>query len=603
MLKNIKVPTYIIEGINNKVRKFPKRIKFWGADFETLKGEPYSLQISGDGKTSDMIWVNKDNVLKIFIKYFQKRLDRHHTNVVYFHNLRFDLSVLLFQYHKEFLNRASIKFDFAYGIEVEAVLGSLAFCRITFEDKDGSTVLMLLDSLAFMTRGSLRFWAEKLSLPFKKLPVPKYIGERALKSKKFIEYAKQDSIVQWHLAKWILERHKDFNVAPCVSSAQFSMRVLRSKFFDKRTHIPYIPHKALTGCILSYHGGRNGFYVDRPTIFKNCMEIDISSSYPYAMSCLPNFNHCKYVRTKKLTEDLNGVFEITGIYKGCKYPAIFTHDFKELKKGMVFKIWTTSYELREAIKDNSIKNLKILDGYVVKETNSYNPLKEFVNYFYEKKQNAKSFEERHQFKTILNSNYGKFIQSIVNDDNEEEVDNKGLEVGEIRILCNDDGTEDIISKPQENKVFVAGGMFNPMVATLITGFARAYLHRLEHQFNAIHSSTDSIKCNALNVDEKKLPKGLGGLEVQITGDCIVLRNKLYLHYDQKGVLQKYALHGFTGNKDNLVDIVKRKSNKYKVNRMLKVREAYRQGLKPLIMIEQDKELNVDLRNIQVLTKY
>ena len=96
MIKNIIVPTYIIDGINNKVKKFPKYYKFWGADFETVNGEPYSLQICDDGKNAKLIWVNKKNVLHKFISYFKKNIVKHKLNVVYFHNLNFDLSVLLY---------------------------------------------------------------------------------------------------------------------------------------------------------------------------------------------------------------------------------------------------------------------------------------------------------------------------------------------------------------------------------------------------------------------------------------------------------------------------------------------------------------------------
>lgn len=603
MLRNIQIPTYITDGIDNKVRKFPKRIKFWGADFETVKGDPYTWQISPDGINVDFFWVNKNNVLKTVINYFQKNIIRNHTNVVYFHNLNFDLSVLLIKYHKDFLGRSGIRFNYSNDIEVEAVLSMTNFCKITFNDSKGSTVLMILDSLAFFSGGSLSSWAEKLNLPFKKLEKPCYLGERKLKSKKFIKYSSQDAIVQWHLAKWILDQHKKYNVAPCISAAQFAMRVFRSKFFEKRTHFPYIPSKALSGSILSYHGGRNGFYVDRPTIFKDCVELDISSAYPYAMANMPNFNHCKYVNVTKFHKDKEGIYEISGIYKGCKYPCIFDHNFKELKKGSAFRIWTTSYELKEAMKDNSIKRLKIIQGWLIKETNSYNPLKEYVEFFYNKKQNSSSSDERIMFKIFLNSLYGKFVQSTINDDEiNDNPDN--MNVGEIKILCNEDGTQEIISKPKESKIFTAGGMFNPLIATLITGFTRAYLHRLEHKYHAIHSSTDSIKCNFSRIDEKELKKGLGGLEIQVRGSCIVLRNKLYLHYNEKDELSKFALHGFCGDTKILTELIKNKKNTYSVKKMLRVRSALRQGLTPLVMMNQDKELkNVDLSNIQILTKY
>ena len=141
-----------------------------------------------------------------------------------------------------------------------------------------------------------------------------------------------------------------------------------------------------------------------------------------------------------------------------------------------------------------------------------------------------------------------------------------------------------------------------MIATLITGFTRVYLHRLEHKYQAIHSSTDSIKCN-VNRLEKNLPKGLGTYKLECVGDCLILRNKLYLHYNDKGEIKKFALHGFSGKKEQLLELVTNKKNTYKVNRMLKVREAYKQQLKPLMMTEQDKILDVDLSVIDVKEDY
>ena len=491
------------------------------------------------------------------------------------------------------------------GVEIEAVLGAITFAKFTFEYEEekskGYTVLWVLDSLSFMSGGSLRFWAEKLHLPFKKLPTPKGIGEKKLKSKKFINYAKQDCIVQWHLAKWILDRHIEYDVAPCVSSAQFSMRVFRSSFFKEDTHIPYIPKRALEGCIFSYHGGRNGFYVDKPTLFKNCAEVDISSAYPYAMTKLPNFNHCKYKRTKKLEDNIEGIYLISGLYLGCKYPVIFTHNFKEIEKNSIFKVWVTSYELRAVIEEKSVKNLKILDGYVVIENKNYdyNPFKDFVHTFYNKKETSDNFQQRLMYKIILNSLYGKFIQTTVDDDNILEEEDKPTEP-QIEFLP--DGTIKFLNNNAGNKEYIAGGMFNPMIATLITGFTRVYLHNLEHKYHAIHSSTDSIKCNAKRL-EKDLPKGLGTYKLECVGDCLILRNKLYLHYNDKGEIKKFALHGFSGKKEQLLELVTNKQNTYKVNRMLKVREAYRQQLKPLMMTEQNKILDIDLSVIDVKEDY
>jgi hypothetical protein len=146
------------------------------------------------------------------------------------------------------------------------------------------------------------------------------------------------------------------------------------------------------------------------------------------------------------------------------------------------------------------------------------------------------------------------------------------------------------------KKFKAGGLFSPVIATLITGFVRAYLHRLEHQYQSIHSSTDSIKTFAkLEVDS--LPHGLGGLNVEVKGDCILLRNKLYLHYDGAMVLggkpAKYALHGFWGSVDELLAMVAGRRIHYEVEHLYRMKEANKQGKTPLKSYLQEREVYID----------
>ena len=154
-----------------------------------------------------------------------------------------------------------------------------------------------------------------------------------------------------------------------------------------------------------------------------------------------------------------------------------------------------------------------------------------------------------------------------------------------------------------------------MIATLITGFGRAYLHRLEHKYKAIHSSTDSVKFNADRLSEDKRAsyqrkldgnkdKGvLGDVNVEVIGKCIILRNKLYLHYNNEGVIEKQAFHGFAGRTQELLQVLNSKNCDYTVKKILKVRESFRQGLKPLVMTELKKNLDVDLSKFEVVDNY
>lgn len=581
MLKNIIIPKYIYRGIIHNDIAFPKRYRLFGADTETVKGEPYTFQVSSDGVHADIEFVDRDNVLDKFLSYIEPKLLEGQVNVMYFHNLSFDLWVLLKKYQYLSVGRTRFEMDY-HGVDFKFIISKVHFGRIKFP---GNKCLTIIDSYAFFVnigKASLGALAEKLELPHKKQERLPNIGEKKYKPgtevyRKFVEYAKADAVVEWHLGNWIVNQYKKYNTRVCVSSPQFSMRVFRHYFMKKGDNIAFPPPNVVRGAVLSYHGGKNGFYCDGVTVVKDCREVDVVSMYPYAMREMPNFLTGEYRRVEKFTEGYEGVYCVSGKIKNCKYPVLFSHDFKPLRD-RCSRVWVTSYELREALKHGEIVLRKIY-GYIwVPDGKAeHDPFTEFVDYFFRLKDTAKNNAERTLAKLILNSLYGKMIQTIP-----EEKEGEGFKA-------------DMVYNPErgiflENKIdniFLAGGMFNPFIATLITGFARAYLHRLEHKYKALHSSTDSVK-TVLPVKEN--PK-LGGIKLECRGKCILFRNKLYLHYDQKGELKKYALHGFSGRADELSKMFAGKRYNYSVKHMFKVREAFRQKRTALSMETVDKVLH------------
>ena len=575
MIKKIEIPDYIRKGITSNDIGFPHRLKFWGADFETYDGKPYSFQVCGDDLTPRIFFVNENNVLDTFLDYFEDKILEKQVNICYFHNLNFDMAVLLYKFHREFLGKSKVEINYK-GVHIEAVMGGVCFLKVKYPD---GSVLNVYDTFAFI-KTSLKRVAEILNFPVKKNPTPKGLGEKKLKSKEFYEYAKKDALMMYYFGKWIIDQHREYNLKICLSISQFSARVFRHYYMRSYDYIPFPPDEVIEPAILSYHGGKNGFYYDTPVDIKNCIEIDINSAYPYAMTKIPNFNSGgDYIKVSKFTDKYEGIYKITGEVFKDKYPIIFTHDFKPVV-GKVKDLWITSYELRSALKFKEVKVSK-LSGFVYKENKncSRNPLKNFVLDFWKKKDEEKNPEKKLLYKLILNSLYGKFIQTVKQD-------------GEDDYVLNDRGIEVIEHK------YLAGGLFNPFIATLITGFTRSYLHELEHKYKAVHSSTDSIKtlCQV-----KNLPEGLGGLKKEVEGRCIILRNKLYLHYNKKGELKKYALHGFTGDVNTLLKIIDTKNPDYSFKKILKVREALRQELEPLKMLDLEKTLNVDVSKIKKIS--
>jgi len=108
LIRNIFIPPYLRRGITHNWIGYPHRLTLFGADFETYEGKPYSLQIY-DGKDVYFRYVNEKNVLDVFLKYFDRRLLAGQLNVCYFHNLSFDLGVLLYKFHSLYIGRDIIK--------------------------------------------------------------------------------------------------------------------------------------------------------------------------------------------------------------------------------------------------------------------------------------------------------------------------------------------------------------------------------------------------------------------------------------------------------------------------------------------------------------
>jgi hypothetical protein len=569
---------------------FPRRLTVLAGDTETVRGHAYSLQLH-DGVQPHYVRVNDDSVLDEFLGWIEPRILSGHVAVMYFHNLEYDISVILRRYHEKFLGRKRIVISHR-GWKIELILSATCFARFRKDKKS----LLCLDSQRFMNVSLSRF-AEIIGAQSQKLERPSYIGERAPRTKEekeyFIRYALADVCAQHEVARWIVKQHERYNIRISYSSAHFSERIFRHYHIQPHEQLWLPPEKWLEACILSYHGGKNGYYLDRSQgIYRlhDGAEIDISSAYPYAMTQLPNMVRCWYRETDKFDDKHEGIYRVWGVVKNDRYPILYSHDFKVIPHGeRVDGLCVTSYELREALARGEFE-MKKCRGILAHtdERYAHNPLRDFVNEFYELKEKAKTPDERQLYKIILNSLYGKFIQAI-----EVESDDDAALI--------DAGTGDVVKPAQ--KTFKAGSSYHPFIASLITGFVRVYLHQLEHRFNAVHSSTDSVifKWDDAYRGWIDRHKGLGGVELKVRGTCYLVRNKVYVWTDNNDNVLKWATHGISIDGVGLLNLIRRRKNSYTVRKIAKVRESLRRknvGLVPLAMNEVEKKiLGVNLERI------
>lgn len=577
MEKKIILPPYIqYGGIKRLAKGFPQKINLIVADTETIKGDPYTIQLF-DGKTMSYTFHSNEDVLKTFVKYVRKRTQKDAFNIVYFHGLDFDMPVLLHKHHKLFVDN-----DFKISVGSLMTYWDVKCGKFTFADMfcpEGQ--VRIYDTFRFIMT-SLEKACIDLKLPFKKLKRPSYLGERKPKkeeAKAFRDYAVGDVYALWELATWILNRCREYDIPVPVSIAQFASLVLRRKFMQKGDNIIFPPMSCVTDSVLSYHGGKNGLYVPTPVRAKKVYSYDIISAYPWAMKALPSFLKGEYKRVKKFDPDHVGIYCVAGEYIPCKYNLFYNHIFKPIKqKGYLSNLCVTSFELNEAIKTKHFIPEKV-NGWIWIPETTRSPLSDYVDHFFAMKNKSNTTTMYWIGKYALNALYGKFIQTV--DYNQGQTIIAKVKKGTIEI---------------QDKVFRAGGLFNPFIASLITGMVRVKLHQLEHKFKSIHTSTDSI----LTLKEAKTGPNLGDLKFEHLGPILLVRNKLFIHWDQDGHIIKEALHGFQSNVKTLLNLEKTRKTSYKIRRMVRLKETFKNinlNLKPLMMHNFDKTLNVDWENI------
>jgi len=576
MLKEVEIPKHIRKGLRAMVKDHPlsTNLRVFGSDTETCHGEPMSLQICGPGSSIEQAvkvgidghdflleWVDKKTIFPTFWRWIRSRLRAGGVNLCYFHNLNFDIRVLFRDYLKTLYEQNSdISFDVEIDnqhLEVKILFGKVNKASIILrgephapgEPGDVIARLQILDSKAF-TQASLERSLKMFGIPQDKLKAPEGLGSInfALLPKnnplriQFEDYSRHDAFVEMLLGLKIMEFHSLYSVAPSISLPSYAARVFRRHFMRNNESIPFPPDEVVKAAEKSYHGGKNAYHLDGPAIVEDVCEVDINSAYPHAMRSLPDITRGKYMRVEQFKKDAIGVYCISGWidekHLQAKYRLIYDHAFKVVKDKLrdrtIFKdLWHTAYEVEAALAHPAIK-ITNLWGYIWRpDEGGDNPFRRFVEHFYEKKEKTpKADPHYHFYKIVLNALYGKLVSTIeVRSAQGEDEVRKLREMGVdlptfIRI---DERFDKVLGKfVSIARNWRAGSMYNPFLASMITGHARRYLYELEVELEALHAATDSVKTRSL---VEAVP-GLGGLKVECYGRCYLFRNKLYLHFSK-----------------------------------------------------------------------
>jgi hypothetical protein len=615
MDKEVKLPKYLWEGVEPLRNSFPRNVNLIVFDTETEEGIPYFLTFY-DGIKPTYIRVTQETVLDHFMNYLSERCVNDRTNLLFAHNLQFDLTAILCEKENklfQYLNPP--KLEHPLGTFTKIYSQKVWFARIRLRN---GAVVKVIDTGSFL-RGSLYELSRKLTLNHHKRYRPNFVQEgkrprTRIDWQNLYLYCRDEILATYDLAQYVLDMHMHYDAAISISASQFASKVFKKHFLKAK--IPQTPSWVRWLAEQSIHGGRASTFVEGIAVIPDVSYYDYNSFYPWAMANLPPLTDGKWFRVNEFVDEFEGFYSVDGYVRKCRYPVILKNagNFDYGNDEYVKLAPVVSYELAEALKHDEIDLAKI-KGYIwLPSENAENPFKDYVKEFYRLKQETPEDDPRHQmFKLLLNSLYGKTYQAVRQTDYEEEPE----------FVWNPK-----LRRCTKNRIlYRAGGIYLPHVGSWITSMCRAKLHEDLHRYEAIDCATDSFKTKRTDIPTGL---GLGELKHEHHGLLLLIRPKLYVMFSEEiqnevmeelgGDLRawlkknlssiqnhlksnpqdlwkffpKYALHGSQGlSLIELLKLYRDKSNEYIAKHMTKIREAIRQNKRARVMETRPRRLGVN----------
>ncbi|MDE1769022.1 MAG: DNA polymerase [Thaumarchaeota archaeon] len=528
-----------------------------GLDTETDSQGNLRLIADSDGVSLDKITPES-----VFSYLFSKK---YQGSWNFFYNIKFDAEIILKLLGKEnldnykksgFLKFEFDKFKIEYIPEKKLAIRKGHHSAVFFD-----IMQYFKESLANAYLHNIgKLPDDYIKMKSKRSAFSEYFWKRS--KKKIRYYCIQDCINTRKLAEhWIKLFHDSFLFYPArwISPAYLSEKVL----FWNNIHIPRFQESPLEVHELatnSYFGGR--FEILKRGYIGQAYLYDINSAYPFALTKVPNFTKGRWIRQKTIhPKALLGFFKISANIPDVKVlpPFPFRKNIMVCYPSGKFGDFVTLEELR-AVKDTSW--YEILDSWQYLDENPEYPYKEFIESLYEKRLALKIAKNPQQLaiKTILNSIYGK--------------------TGEV----------------VQNRI---GNIFNPIIFSFITGFARAKLYSFVIKNNierdVVAFATDSV-CTTKKVsvgDDK-----LGDFSLANQSDDVYYLQNGFYRFD--GKWKQRGLGSLGSREIEHIDTIERDGKllmKYKVTRPQRLKSAILQNLHGNIgkfsVHEREFNLNAD----------
>jgi|APSaa5957512535_1039671.scaffolds.fasta_scaffold17890_2 hypothetical protein len=472
--------TYIKTRKQNRNVNASHRLPILGADTETSYGDVFLLALSNGDK------IEHPNITFEKVAHFLLKYQNHW---IFFYNLDYDaggiLKLLPRSILREYITTKRLDFKFE-----KFHIRYIPNKQLTISK--GNHSVSCYDIAQYSNRKGLADAYQnilKRKIPSKHLEIKEERHKITLRcflrnKKKIREYCIWDCIMTEQLAEfWADTFFKSFNFycKRWTSSGYLAEKVL----IYNDVEVPFFtdsPYCVQDLAWKSFYGGR--FELIQRGYIGECYLYDINSAYPYALTHLPDLTDGKWIESQKINPHASlGFFSIRASVPCTE--KITPFPFRTKYNTIVypcgdFETFVTLEELKALGKNSKIK-FNILESYqFIANKNCKYPFKEFVENQYQKrlkmKKEEKNLEE--SIKIILNSIYGKTAQRTNN---------------------------------------VMGNLFNPIISSYTTGFARGALYKFVKKYNlenyVVAFATDSVatrKCipnlNSTSLGQMKLDK-------------------------------------------------------------------------------------------------
>jgi len=547
MSKSIYLPNsdIYINLRNRFAKKYDEVYTFIGYDTETFNG---TCKLICDSKGNSLL----DGTFYECLEFLIDDIDDNSHRI--FLNMDFDLTAILKLYKgkKEKIQRLLDGFTETFkNLE-------LTYLRPKFLSIKKGNKRVFFTDIYFMFRTSLNVASKKYLNDEKIDDINGKILNESLdywneNLNKIIEYCIKDCVLTANLGVFLVNKMKEAREKAIQFNPKYEKFVMKipkfitshasfsRQFFMENCRIASIKHvplQILDISVSTYFGGR--FEIIERGFFKKLISLDINSAYPETISMLPSLKYgkWKYINSKKEVskKEIIGYYKVHLIIPEMRIsPFVIKHKGVVLFPSGVFETWITWYEY-DLLKDYVYA---FYDGFEYHPyPREYYPFKEAIDFLfslksffkYDKKENDEVLSWI--FKIFMNAVYGCFIER------------------HKQILIDENG--------KETEMTIAGKMFNPIYASIITARTRWKLLKDSGKRNwkyIIGFHTDSIICKKLPLRMIfKLGKKLGKWSIEKKGKGLIIMSGIYQ-------IGKYARNrGFsTKNQDSIKETSEGKS--------------------------------------------